>query len=92
MLRLTLLVVFAVLALPTTGIAGVGQTSIFYYPWWGTPQKDGKYMHWNKGGHLPPALVAAEIRSAPQRHWPGNRIEPERERLACAPAWQRAVR
>jgi glycoprotein endo-alpha-1,2-mannosidase len=36
-----------------------GETSIFYYPWWGTPQKDGKYLHWNKNGRLPPRDLAS---------------------------------
>jgi glycoprotein endo-alpha-1,2-mannosidase len=57
--RLTLLVALAVLALPTAGIAGVGQTSIFYYPWYGTPAHDGAYQHWAQDGHLPPADVAS---------------------------------
>jgi glycoprotein endo-alpha-1,2-mannosidase len=59
MIRLTLLVVLAALALPSSGIAGVGQTSIFYYPWYGTPARDGAYQHWAQDGHLPPADVAS---------------------------------
>jgi len=31
--------------------AGSGKTSLrvhaFYYPWWGTPETDGEYRHWN---------------------------------------------
>ena len=39
--------------------ARAAETSIFYYPWWGTPKQDGKYLHWNKGGHLPPHDLAS---------------------------------
>ncbi len=52
-------VLFAMLLLAPAGARAAGETSIFYYPWWGTPQKDGKYMHWNKGGHLPPDDLAS---------------------------------
>jgi hypothetical protein len=40
----------------TTGTAR--QTSIFYYPWYGNPQVDGSYMHWNQNGHVPPLDLA----------------------------------
>jgi hypothetical protein len=23
------------------------QTHVFYYPWYGTPENDGAYFHWN---------------------------------------------
>ena len=61
MLRLTLLAVLAVLALPAAGLAGVGETSIFYYPWYGTPAYDGLYQHWAQDGHRPPIDVAASF-------------------------------
>jgi glycoprotein endo-alpha-1,2-mannosidase len=48
-----------VLALTPAAASGAGETSIFYYPWWGTPQHDGKYLHWDKGGHLPPDDLAS---------------------------------
>ena len=41
--------------------SGAGETSIFYYPWWGTPQRDGKYLHWNKGDRLPPKDLASSF-------------------------------
>jgi hypothetical protein len=59
MLRLTLLLTLAAVALPVSGIASVGQTSIFYYPWYGTPAHDGAYQHWAQDGHLPPADLAS---------------------------------
>ena len=34
-------------------------TAIFYYPWYGTPDRDGSYGHWADGGHLPPADLAS---------------------------------
>jgi hypothetical protein len=50
---------------------------VFYYPWYGNPEKDGKYMHWNhqylphwrkevadkwaKGNHKPPDDIGANF-------------------------------
>jgi hypothetical protein len=28
-------------------------TAIFYYPWFGTPARDGDYDHWQQNGHRP---------------------------------------
>ncbi len=59
-MRLRLVVgLFATLLVAPAVARGAAETSIFYYPWWGTPQKDGKYLHWNKGGHLPPHDLAS---------------------------------
>ena len=33
--------------------------SIFYYPWYGTPSRDGQYVHWPQNGHSPPADIAS---------------------------------
>src|SRR5262249_20918502 len=33
--------------------------SIFYYPWYGTPEFDGGYEHWDQNGHLPPLDLAS---------------------------------
>jgi hypothetical protein len=33
--------------------------SIFYYPWYGTPARDGQYIHWSQNGHPPPADIAS---------------------------------
>ncbi len=35
------------------------ETAIFYYPWFGTPARDGEYVHWQQGGNVPPASVAS---------------------------------
>jgi hypothetical protein len=34
------------------------EASIFYYPWYGTPQRDGGYLHWDQGGRIPPLDLA----------------------------------
>jgi len=34
-------------------------TAIFYYPWFGTPAKDGQYLHWHQRGNVPPASIAS---------------------------------
>ena len=57
-MRVLLLAIVALLLSPALARAA-GETSIFYYPWWGTPQKDGKYLHWNKNGRLPPQDLAS---------------------------------
>ena len=61
MIRLALLAALALLVFPSTGLAGVGQTSIFYYPWYGTPARDGAYEHWSQDGHVPPTDLAASF-------------------------------
>ncbi len=35
------------------------ETAIFFYPWFGTPARDGAYIHWQQGGSVPPAQVAS---------------------------------
>jgi glycoprotein endo-alpha-1,2-mannosidase len=35
------------------------EVGIFYYPWWGTPDRDGRWVHWSQNGSLPPADVAS---------------------------------
>jgi glycoprotein endo-alpha-1,2-mannosidase len=54
-----LVVVALAVLLLAPAAARAAETSIFYYPWWGTPRYDGKYLHWNKGGHLPPHDLAS---------------------------------
>jgi len=34
-------------------------TAIFYYAWFGTPEGDGEYHHWQQGGSAPPAHVGS---------------------------------
>ena len=56
-MRLAVVALAALLLAPAA--AQAAETSIFYYPWWGTPKYDGKYLHWNKNDHLPPADLAS---------------------------------
>jgi glycoprotein endo-alpha-1,2-mannosidase len=35
------------------------QVSIFYYPWYGTPVRDGSFEHWQQAWHLPPTDIAS---------------------------------
>ena len=43
--------------LPASALAS-GDSSIFYYPWWGTKKVDGKFFHWSQFGHAPPTDLA----------------------------------
>jgi hypothetical protein len=67
-LRLAFLLAAAALALPLTACAATrpddgpsASVGIFYYPWFGTPQRDGGYSHWQQGGTAPPANLASSF-------------------------------
>jgi glycoprotein endo-alpha-1,2-mannosidase len=45
--------VWACFALPASAYAGT--VAIFYYPWYGTPARDGAWDHWNQNRHRPPS-------------------------------------
>ena len=32
----------------------------FYYPWYGNPETDGKWIHWAQNNHLPPNDIGAD--------------------------------
>jgi glycoprotein endo-alpha-1,2-mannosidase len=56
----------AVALLAALSDAGLARTAappasvaIFFYPWWGTPARDGAYQHWAQGGGEPPAAIAS---------------------------------
>jgi hypothetical protein len=36
-------------------------TAIFYYPWFGTPARDGDYDHWQQNGHRPSGDLASSF-------------------------------
>jgi len=36
-------------------------TAIFYYPWFGTPARDGDYHHWHQNGHQPANDLASSF-------------------------------
>ena len=41
------------------GGVGVGEVAIFYYPWYGTPARDGAWQHWQQHDNVPPAQIAS---------------------------------
>jgi glycoprotein endo-alpha-1,2-mannosidase len=53
---LALAALVLVVAGPAAAARGV---SIFYYPWYGTPSRDGGWEHWAENGHRPPADIAS---------------------------------
>jgi hypothetical protein len=57
-MRLSLLGLVLVLAVPANAAAG-GRVSAFYYPWYGTSSADGSYQHWSQDGHAPPNDIAS---------------------------------
>jgi glycoprotein endo-alpha-1,2-mannosidase len=65
MTRLVLVLGFLLLLTPAATVsarpaaAPPRQTSIFYYPWYGTPKWDGSYSHWDQNGHTPPVDLAS---------------------------------
>jgi glycoprotein endo-alpha-1,2-mannosidase len=58
--RLVLLLLLALVA-PSAAAAAPASVAIFYYPWYGTPSRDGGYAHWNQGGHVPPKDIASRF-------------------------------
>jgi glycoprotein endo-alpha-1,2-mannosidase len=44
-------------AMPTQ--PGMGEVSIFYYPWYGTAARDGAWEHWQQNGNAPPSGIAS---------------------------------
>ena len=36
-----------------------GSVAIFYYPWYGTPARDGGWAHWQQNGNAPPSSIAS---------------------------------
>src|SRR5215216_4317565 len=36
------------------------KVAAFYYPWYGNPQIDGKWMHWTQNNHIPPDDIASD--------------------------------
>ncbi len=37
-----------------------GNVAIFYYTWYGTPDRDGHWQHWDQNGNTPPGVIAAD--------------------------------
>lgn len=54
------LIAAALLALLAPGGAHASvRSSIFFYPWYGTPALDGAYRHWQQNGARPPRLISS---------------------------------
>jgi glycosyl hydrolase family 99 len=55
------LVALALLLVPAAGarLDSSPRTAIFFYPWWGTPARDGAWEHWQQKGHTPPDDIAS---------------------------------
>jgi glycoprotein endo-alpha-1,2-mannosidase len=70
LLRLALLLTAASCAWPATAfpnelepgpLSPSSRVGVFYYPWFATPQRDGRYGHWQQGGMQPPTDVASSF-------------------------------
>jgi hypothetical protein len=54
--------VLAAASRPAAGVLTKGRSvAIFYYPWYGTPTRDGGWQHWNQHGAIPPLRVASSF-------------------------------
>lgn len=51
----------AAAALPARGAAGAPVAAIFYYPWYGTPERDGAWQHWQQNGAVPPQRIGSDF-------------------------------
>jgi len=60
-MRLPLLALAVLLALPGVAHAREPRSAIFFYPWYSNPRHDGHYAHWTQGGHVPPFDVASHF-------------------------------
>jgi len=49
------LILFCSLAFPQKRVLA------FYYPWYGTPEVSGSWVHWNEAGHNPEILLSGNI-------------------------------
>jgi glycoprotein endo-alpha-1,2-mannosidase len=53
-LRRLLVVGLATVCFGAPAAARAATVSVFYYPWYGTPARDGAWEHWDQNSHLPP--------------------------------------
>lgn len=61
MRRFLLVALAAALFAPATAGAAGARTAIFFYPWYGSPARDGSYQHWGQDGHAPPFDIASSF-------------------------------
>src|SRR5688572_99022 len=72
----------ALLAVPPSGTADARPGSFvapvrvaaFFYPWWGTPGADGRWLHWGQRGARPPIRIASGF-------WPARGLYSSGDRL-----------
>jgi glycoprotein endo-alpha-1,2-mannosidase len=57
--RLPLLALTLLLAVPAGARAADPGSAIFFYPWYSNLRHDGHYAHWTQGGHVPPFDLAS---------------------------------
>jgi hypothetical protein len=50
--------VIAIAPRPKPGRVG---SAIFFYPWYGNPDNDGRWFHWDDVGHTPPQDIASNF-------------------------------
>ncbi|HZO49765.1 MAG TPA: hypothetical protein VFB26_06435 [Gaiellaceae bacterium] len=43
------------------GVTTSPRVGIFFYPWYGTPTRDGAWQHWAQNGALPPRAIASSF-------------------------------
>jgi glycoprotein endo-alpha-1,2-mannosidase len=60
-MRLLVLALALLFALPSAAQGRAPLSAIFFYPWYSNPQHDGQYAHWTQGGHVPPFDVASHF-------------------------------
>jgi glycoprotein endo-alpha-1,2-mannosidase len=56
---LTVLAAAALLLATAPAAEARVRSAIFYYPWYGTPARDGAYRHWQQNGMRPPRAIAS---------------------------------
>ena len=60
-MRILLAIALAAVCAPSAALAAAPRTAIFYYPWYGSPARDGGYEHWSQSGHDPPVDIASNF-------------------------------
>ena len=67
-------------------LARAGTVAIFYYPWYGTPQRDGAWVHWNQNAHKPPVDIYSSFYPARGPYSSGNRAVVDQQMAEIARA------
>ena len=86
MLRRLLVVGLAGACLCVPPLARAGTVSIFYYPWYGTPARDGVWQHWNQNNHLPPGDVYSRFYPAIGLYSSSSRVVVDQQMAQIAAA------